>query len=299
MRKPDFFIVGAPKCATTALHTYLGKHPDIFMPKQKELHHFATDLLRPDDPWRSAERYMAMFKDVKTEKLVGESSVFYLYSKLAAQNIFDFNPEARIIVMLRNPVDMLYSYHSQLVFNGDENIMNFKSALDAEESRKKGLLLPSKHLRFVERLFYGEIVGFSKQLERYFKTFSRERVYVIIYDDFRSDTANIYSKTLEFLGVDKSFLPAFQVINANKRIRSKGLQDFINSPTFLGEMVVNLLPRILRKRAKSKLEHFNVQYVSRPRMKPDIREELQEKYSWEVECLSNLLNRDLRKWISA
>src|SRR5947209_20289335 len=100
MRRPDFFIVGAPRCATTALNDYLGRHPDIYVPEVKESHHFATDLLSRDDCYRSADNYLALFAGATDEFVIGEASVFYLYSKDAARNIYEFNKRARIIVML-------------------------------------------------------------------------------------------------------------------------------------------------------------------------------------------------------
>lgn len=141
MRKPDFFIVGAPKSGTTAMHEYLGQHPDIFMPKVKESHHFATDLLPPNRPnsyYRSIDNYLAIFKGARNEKIVGESSVFYLYSKTAAKNIYEFNKDSKILIMVRNPTEWLESYHSQLVYNGDEDILDLCEALKAEEEQKRG-----------------------------------------------------------------------------------------------------------------------------------------------------------------
>ena len=96
---PNLFIAGAPKCGTTALHTYLGQHPQIFMAKVKENNHFATDLLPLTDPYRSEARYSAMFKHAGSKKIVGESSVYYMLSKMAAQNIYRFNPDAKTLTV--------------------------------------------------------------------------------------------------------------------------------------------------------------------------------------------------------
>ena len=120
---PDFFIVGAPKCGTTAMADYLGQHPEIGMCPRKETHVFATDLsermaMRRGQRPMSRERFLNLFADLQEERLRGEASVWHLYSASAAAEIAAFQPQARIIVMLRSPVEMLPSLHSQFVFVG-------------------------------------------------------------------------------------------------------------------------------------------------------------------------------------
>jgi hypothetical protein len=294
--RPDFFIVGAPKCGTTALHTYLGQHPRIFTPKRKELHHFASDLLTADDPWRSREKYLQVFQDAEDGTLVGESSVFYLFSRHAARRIHDFNPDAKIVVMLRNPVDMLYSYHSQLLYNGDEEITSFRQALDAEKDRKAGASLPKHKVRFVERFYYRDVARFSEQLERYFDVFGRQQVMVILYDDFKEDTLRVYRNALEFLGVDSTFAANFEVVNANKRVRSVVLQRYLKSPPRLARRVGFILPGAIEANLRNALGRLNVREAERTPMDAALRITLQEDFREEVMRLSSLLGRDLTSW---
>ena len=138
--KPNFFIVGAPKCGTSALYEYLGAHPEIFMSPYKEPHFFGSDLQQRWRPTKS--QYFSCFAKARDEKRVGEASVHYLYSKCAAAEIKEFCPEARIIIMLRDPVEMLYSLHSQSIFSGNEVINDFEEALEAEADRKLGRRIP-------------------------------------------------------------------------------------------------------------------------------------------------------------
>ena len=106
---PNFFIVGAPKCGTTALCEYLKYHPNVFMSTPKEPHYFAEDFERYRHV-KTEDKYLALFGDCNDRHLmIGEASVFYLRSTRAVSLIRDFNPDAKIIVMLRNPVDMVYS----------------------------------------------------------------------------------------------------------------------------------------------------------------------------------------------
>src|SRR5258706_10449866 len=110
INNPDFFIVGAPKCGTTAMNDYLGQHPDIYM-APKELHYFGADLKIKDKISESA--YLQYFKNAGNKKILGEASVWYLFSGTAAKEIKNFSPDAKILIMLRNPVEVVYSLHSQ------------------------------------------------------------------------------------------------------------------------------------------------------------------------------------------
>jgi hypothetical protein len=296
MKKPEFFIVGAPKCGTTAMQEYLRQHPDIFMPNMKEINHFADDLLKPDDPLLSRERYLALFEGSGESQLAGEASVYYLFSKNAAFNIKSFCPHAKIIIMLRNPVDVLYSRHAQLVYNGAEDILDFEASLAAEEKRRKGEMIP-KHIRIEKKLLHREVVKFTEQVKRYFDTFGRRSVHVIIYDDFKNDTAKIYSETLKFLNVDIGFQPDFKVINPNKRVRVRTLQHFLKTPPSAVRTIGKLLlPKSFRDVLLNRLKKFNTQYVPRQPMSPELRKRLQEEFTEEVKSLSKLLGRDLTHW---
>lgn len=146
VKKPNFFIVGAPKCGTSAMYHYLGQHPDIFIPNtadaiehalggKKEFHYFGSDL-----PFSrlSRDAYLAHFAQAKNEKRLRECSVFYLYSQRASAEIKCFSPNASIIIMLRNPVDMIHAWHAQLVYWGNEDAADFDTALKLESDRQQG-----------------------------------------------------------------------------------------------------------------------------------------------------------------
>lgn len=295
MRHPDFFIVGAPKCGTTALYHFLNQHPEIYLPGAKELHFFGSDLdLRVVRPNR--KQYLSLFADVRDEKRVGEASVWYLYSKKAAAEIKQIYPSADIIIMLRNPVEMLYSLHSQFLYNGNEDISDFRLALDAENDRKRGLRIP-KSVIHVPGLFYRETVKYAEQVERYFRVFGKEHVHVIIYDDFARDAAEIYCKTCDFLGVANDFAPEVSVINPNKKVRSAVLRRFLTRPPSWSRKVGRLLiPRYFRDNMKRTLSQLNMQYISRAPMEAELRRKLMREFISDVEKLSALLDKDLSRW---
>ena len=292
-KKPDFFIVGAPKCGTTAMNNYLSEHPEIFIPDIKEVHFFGRDLNITKGALRDEVAYLELFSRATTEKRLGEASIWYLYSKTAAQEIYDFNPDAKIIVMLRNPPEMLYSQHSQFLYNGNEDIEDFREALAAEPERKAGRRIP-KSAHLVDGLFYSETVRYAEQIERYFERFGRQNVHIILYDDFRADLPGTYRELLRFLGVSDNFAPEFAVVNPNKRARSALLRNFIQTPP---ESIKRLsrvfFPRSLRQRVMKRLDQANVRYEARAPLDPELRGELEHRFAPEVAKLEQLLGCSL------
>jgi hypothetical protein len=222
MPRPDFFLVGALKSGTSAMASYLGQHPDIYLPV-KEVCFFGSDLefrrtlQRSGDWFQPAEdRYLSFFDAAPAGARVGEATAYYLFSALAAREIESFSPGASIIVMLRNPVDMIHSMHKHWLFSLNEDVTDLSEALALEEERRRGRCIPDS-VFWPQGLQYRSIPRYAEQLERYFDVFGRERVHVILFDDFRSDARDAYRRTLEFLGADPEFEPAFEAKNALPR----------------------------------------------------------------------------------
>src|SRR5579863_9256068 len=142
---PNLFIVGAPKSGTTALATYLGAHPDVAV-AGKELSYFGSDLVfrtAKGGRWRIGyDTYLEWFARDGEARYRADRSVFYLFSARAATEIHDFDPASRVIALLRNPVDQMHSQHSEMLFQGDEDIASFGQAIAAEAQRKRGALVP-------------------------------------------------------------------------------------------------------------------------------------------------------------
>ena len=170
------------------------------MTDQKEPHHFGQDLwVRNYDFYaRFGERdaYLKLFEHHKNERRVGEASVWYLSSRSAAQEIHQFNPNARIIVNLRHPVDMLYSLHGRAMLGGDEPVTDFVEAMrlsnQERETSRYGLTRRFKH-----GFCYQSAVDFSTQIERYLHLFGRDQVHFVLFDDIRTDVGEAYKKVLE------------------------------------------------------------------------------------------------------
>ena len=292
---PDFFIVGAPKCGTTALYTYLRAHPEIFMPDNKEPEYFCPDLYGAFSI-RSKEQYLSLFLKSTEKKRKGEATPIYLYSMVAFKKIKDFNPKADIIIMLRNPIDAMYSQYYQMCYSGDEDIKSFEEAINAEKMRKAGLHVPRTLRRSIKLLYYKEIYKYTSQIKRYFDLFGREKVHIIIYDDFKEDTSSEYRRTLSFLGVDDTIKLDFKVINPNKILRFPTLKRIMLDP-IIRKIGRNLVPLQIRQAIKEYIKKTNTRYTSRPPMNPETRQRLKREFAREIEELSKLLGRDLTHWL--
>lgn len=296
MSRPNFFIVGAPKCGTSAMNSYLRQHPDIFMPEIKELHFFGNDLNRGSASRYTEDEYQMLFQSSDSFKRIGESSVLYLYSKQAPYEIYDFSPEAKIIIMLRSPVDMLFSLHAELLFLGHEEITNFTQALEAEPERRAGRMLPESTL-IREMLYYSEMAQFSEHVSRYFNIFGRDNVHVVLFDDFNRDVAETYRGVLEFLGVDKSFQPLFTRVNARKQPHSLALSRLLaNPPSLLRRIVRASFGRPLRHRIATYLLHLNAKPVPHIGQKPELLQSLRRELQVDIDQLCELIGRDLSGW---
>jgi hypothetical protein len=296
MRLPDFFIVGAPKCGTTALYSYLRGHPDIYMPDVKEPHYFGSDLQfrykrRPD-----LSLYASYFNGATDGKIAGEASVWYLYSEMAAAEIRRAVPDARAIAMVRNPVDMIASLHSQLVYNAHEDLP-LAEALAAEPERAQGREIPST-TDLPDSLLYRHVASFAEQLERYFNELGRDRVHVILYDDFKTDTAACFRGVLTFLGVDTTYRPRLDVVNANKVSRNMVFRRFLNTPPeWLRSPARALMPPAARRRLYQRLVTANTKAARRDPVPRDVDHQLRIEMAPSVMRLSRLLDRDLGAWL--
>jgi hypothetical protein len=298
---PDFFIIGAPKCGTTALAEYLSGHPDIFMAR-KEMHHFGKDLHFGSQIYRrDRQEYLKEFSAWNGQTRAGEASVWYLFSKQAAAEIKAFNPNARIIIMLREPAEMLYSLFNQFRLDGNEHLATFSAALAAQDDRLAGRLL-TRHSYFGQGLIYYSVASYAEQVRRYMELFGRDQVHVVLYDDFAADTSAVYDDVLNFLGVDATRkVESFKVINASQSVKSPLLRTIMSDPLIRGTAIAtrSWLPKPLfsvLQKIESVLMCSNIRIEKRSELDPEIRRQLKQTFKSEVQHLGELLRRDLSAW---
>jgi hypothetical protein len=293
--RPDFFVVGAFKSGSTALYEQLRRHPQIFMPFHKEPLYFGDDLTRRYGRMSEAD-YLRLFNGAKPGQRIGEASTWYLYSESAPLEIKDFAPDAQILVVLRNPVDVMYAQHNQLIFNVIEDIPSFAEALDAEADRRAGRRIPGGPIN-VENLFYRHSVRFAEQLRRYFEVFGRERVHVLLADDLNRDGAAAVRGVLEFLGVDPSLAAAPPRANDSRRVRSPLIQRLIFAPKLLLPLAPFLRRFPLVRALRTRMLEANSEVRRQPPMDPALRRQLLDEFRPQIEDLATLIGRDLSAWL--
>ena len=295
MKRPNFFIVGAPKCGTTALHTYLGAHPNIFLCEPKEPNYFSTDF--PTHRYVTEEQdYLRLFANAgKHERMIGEASAWYLYSKEALTNIQRLNPDARIVVMLRNPIEMFPSLHRMLLLNFAEEEANVEKAWNLQESRRIGNSIPKgRNKRFDPKtLLYADVCKMGAQVERLYKIFPRQQVHVVLFDDFVGDTKSCYEDVISFLQVPSDNRSSFEPVNVRRDFKSRQLAWAFWKFVEIGGTFKRRLGIVKAFNVLDSLNQLNQEAESRPMLAPKFRERLVTEFRTDIDQLSILIGRDL------
>ncbi len=237
---PNFFIVGAPKCGTTALYTYLGSHPDVFFPpKAKEPHHYNFDM--PGFRWyqdRTAYRALFAEPEAQAAQVRGEASVLYLYSTEAAAQIACDVPGARILICLRAPVPFIRSYHNQMLTNLDEDITDLAAAWATSGTPRPIARAPSM-------LDYKSIGMFAEQIARYRAVFADDQIRILTLEGFAADPRGHYQALLTWLGLPDDGRTDFARIHTAAAPRSRGLSGLLKSPPLWLRTLSSMAKRVL------------------------------------------------------
>ncbi len=290
MNYPNFFIIGAPKCGTTALASYLAEHPSVFM-APKEVHYYNSD--HQSRKHKDIDAYLHLFEKAGTEhSAIGEASVWYLYSQVAVPNILADNSRAKLIVMLRNPIEMAYSLHEQTVFSGYETEVDFEKAWHLQEERRHGRKIP---ISCPEPLLlqYRNACATGSQLQRVAMEVPRDQLLTVVFDDFRDNPRITWLSILDFLGVPDDGRTHFPVVNPAKERRSLALKRVFDAYARLGKLIgfrgmgTGILVRINQK---------NIVVRKRKPLSPSFRATLRRELLPEIELLEAQLNRDFSTW---
>lgn len=280
---PKFFIAGAPKCGTTAMYEYLRVHPQVFMSREKEPHYFMQD-----EPVHckvdGLEEYLDLFSAAQPLQhlAVGEASVWYLRSKVALPLIKEFNPEARILLFFRNPVDFVQSIHSQLSFNAGRD-PDFPAAWSNEKTRAKLISMGS----------------FGEQLARAYTVFPRAQVLTGLLDDIRANPRQEYLRALAFLGLEDDGRTTFQIKNSNKVHRVPWLARFAKKtprPIKATWDFTKQVTGIRRLGLMKRVYQLNTKPVKRSAISKELRASIVSEFAQDIALLQEQLGRDLGHW---
>jgi hypothetical protein len=301
MTLPNFLIISPGKSGTTSLYHYLKQHPEVYMSPIKEPRFFALEGRDPasfqgpgdremigQTAVTNLEDYQALFAGVSGEKAIGEATVTYLHDPEAASRIRHYVPEAKLIAVLRNPVERAYSAYLRKVLTGREPL-GFSEALEEEEERIHNNWHAMWHHK--SRGFYHE------QLSRYYELFDQDQIKVYLYEDLKEDPLGTTQSIFRFLGVDDTFVPDTSVKydDVPGVPRSHALHTFVGKPNPLKSALKPFVPRGLRRRISANLHKGNLKGA--PPMDEEIREELTEAYREDITKLQRLIGRDLSGWL--
>ena len=299
MNRLNLFMVGAPKCGTTALYEYLRPHPKIFLAEPKEPASLASDMPRLHYLGNCRDYDELFARAGPRHAVVGEGSTCYLYSETALDRIRELNASAKILVMLRNPVEAVVAFHSQMCYDLDEDQRDFETAWRLQEERREGRSMPAS-CRAAVRLQYRQVFLLGQHVEKVLRLFSREQVKLVLYDDFAADTRAVYQDVLRFLGVEDDGRTDFPRINASKVNRSRWLAAMtLQTPRSIMRPVAAVKEKLGIKSLGigRALIWLNRREARRKPLPPELRRELIEAFRDDVELLSRIMNRDLSHWL--
>ena len=298
-----FFIVGAPRSGTTAMSRYLKKHPQICFSNPKETYFFllAADGKPADKLKRQFEA--AFFPDYAGEPLLGEGSVSSLYSAETIDRMRAAYPEARFIVMLRDPVSLLRSYHARLVHLRQETEEDFETAWNLQEERAAGRKVP-RICPDARILMYREVARLGHYASALRRQVGADRCKAVFFDEFTSDTLRVYKEVLDFLELPYDGRTKFKRKNRGHHHKNKLLQSITAGP-LLRPVALRFLrspelaARLQRatKPLRMRIHRMNSVEVASPDPDPTFLAGLREEYRDDVALLGKTFGRDLSHWV--
>lgn len=275
MRLPNVLCVGLAKSGTTALWYYFSQHPDVFVSTLKETNYFVHDQLKKGNQINSLEKYQALFSEGTDHACMGEISPSYLvHYRTAANRILEtLGKEVSIIVLLRNPVERVYSRYLGHIVRDQNSSESFEEVLP--------------------RLRDVEIV--SPALNYFIQVFGKEKVGIFLSEELSHNTDVCLREIWKFMGVKNFKVQKDVTINKSGRIKSRKLHDSLQPGNKLGilKRIYHLLPNALRARLLNKIKNLNME--AKPAMNPKTRESLELFFQEEVKELSRITGQDLEK----
>ncbi len=300
---PDFFIVGAPRCGTTALSTYLAQHPRIGFSRPKETQFFCTDLPGIRFHTADTQEYLKLcFGHCAGENClaIGEGSVWNLYSKDALANILRFNPQARFLVMVRNPIDLCIALYEKRREMLQEDQPSFEQAWRLEEERQQGQNIPTFFRKEFGVPGYRDVASLGEQVERAFSLIPPRQRLLIVFDDFIADVAAAYAQVLGFLGVPHDGRKEFPRINEGQKIRHPRLWALVWGTMLRAHPLLDPVKRILKVSTLDIYPRLSRLFLGRRSERPTISEalraEMRTYFDQDIKRLSAATGRDLTAW---
>lgn len=295
VKEPNFFIVGAAKSGTTSLYNYIGQHPDLYFSPIKEPAHFVRNL--PYERYSDIGSYLSLFKKAGNAKAIGEASTGYLFDKDAASLIHDKFPSAKIIIILRNPSEMVFSFWRYEQACGDESSTFEYVISDAGiKDRRSDAFKKSCRDSWWADYVYMDRGLYFEQVRRYVDVFGRDNLRVYIFERLIKDPKLVCSDIFKFLGIDSGFVPDYsKVYNKTGRVRSKFFRKIIERKY---PLLRALLPTCIKSMVRSNVSSWNIGKAEKKEMSVSAREYLENFFSSDIKNLEKLMGEEIKEWES-
>lgn len=291
--KVNLFIIGFPKTGSTALAEFLSQHSQVFLSDQKGLDFFSTDFHFESDkfhgykkhfPIRNLKQYNSCFKN-RNEKYLIDGSVDYIFSKDAPKNIYQYNPNAKIIILIREPISFIESYFRHHSANkNSEVVQDFTKAFNLEKQRKQGKNIPS-NVKCPSFLYYSEKIKYLKYIKRYTDLFDNKNIKIFFYEDWRTNNIGILKEAFKFLNI-KDETHKIQLSEVNTIYKLKYLKIHELSSKILNSRFKKIIPYNLRKKTNIKQIIYNL-----------LKEKNKKKYN-EYDEFNKLLGKKVEEEIN-
>ncbi len=300
MRKPNLFIVGAPKCATTTLHAYLAQHPECFMSPVKEPAYFSRsrvtdDVRRTVSYLQNEEAYLDLFSGAtEAHKIVGESSTCYMRAESDLKELREFSETPRIVASVRDPVSLVSSYFHYLRFQGWEPLKTLREAWNIQDQRCEGRVTSATAHR-PDSLAYRNVALLGQQVDRLFRMFGRENVMILLSEDLRDDAANVGRSLQQFLGLTYVEQIAMPHTNVARAARVQVVDDLVKRHSSTLRQLKNRVKRLLSvqsfgiRRVIESVNSTPIQHF----VDEELRDEMRAHFRHDVALLGRLLDRNL------
>jgi hypothetical protein len=300
---PDFFLIGAPRCGTTALSTYLTEHPRIGFSRPKETQFFCTDLPGIGFHTADPQEYLNLcFGHCagRNYLAIGEGSVWNLYSKDAVANILRFNPRARFIIMVRNPIDLCVALYEKRREMLQEDQPSFEHAWRLGDQRRQGKNIPAFFREEIGVPGYYDVASLGEQVARAFSLISEQQRLLVVFDDFVADTAAVYARVLTFLGVPHDGRKEFPRINEGQKIRYPKLWALVWGTMLRVHPLLDPVKRMLRVSTLNIYPRLSRLFLGnrseRQTLPETLRAEMRAYFDRDIRLLSATIGRDLTSW---
>jgi hypothetical protein len=273
------------------MHEYLSQHPNIEFPTRKEPKYFGQDL--HFHRRLSKGEYESLFANIHDAAYTGESMVYKLFSKTAAEEIKREYPESKIIIMLRHPADFMHSLYYQNTYEAIEDSKTIEEALENEPHVKANYNDYEARFEMPHRLLYRENACFSSQISRYFKAFDSEQILTIGFNEFANNTGLTYNKVLNFLNLPP-YTPDFLRVNEAKENRSLILRKLTKRPPKLLSSLLSLfLSKKAKQRINTKIKKINTARGKKVPLSPATRAQIDGDFKDEIQHIEDLTGINL------